>query len=196
MWLPVLKPLMMGSTMRAAPSTMSSGGWKRCSTTLRAAISAAILVRHPSGVDAVHVDPVVVVVGGGRARHHVERRFRHVRVRMPRGLEVSVELPFDRRHIDDVLVAFGGAHHQRLQTRVEDERRDGVHELHLEQFDGRDLGQKQAPRVAIAQVDLLQILVEPALREQRASAPGAPRAGAAPARAAPRASARRRRPDA
>jgi hypothetical protein len=30
---------MIGSTMRAAPSTMSSGGWKRASASLRAASS-------------------------------------------------------------------------------------------------------------------------------------------------------------
>jgi hypothetical protein len=51
-------PSMIGSTMRAAPSTMSSGGWKRCSTVLRAAISHGVLVAHPAGVDAVHVDAV------------------------------------------------------------------------------------------------------------------------------------------
>ncbi len=28
-WRPVLMPSKIGSTMRAAPSTMSSGGWKR-----------------------------------------------------------------------------------------------------------------------------------------------------------------------
>src|SRR6185437_5460294 len=37
---PLLMPLMMGSTMRAAPSMMSSGGWKRSSATLRAASAA------------------------------------------------------------------------------------------------------------------------------------------------------------
>ena len=64
-----------------------------------------ILVGHPAGVDAVHVDAVVVVVGRRGARHHVERGLRHVGVRMPRRLEVAVELPLDRRDVDDVLVA-------------------------------------------------------------------------------------------
>ena len=88
--------------------------------------------------------PSCVVVGGRGARHHVERGLRHVRVRMPRRLEVAVELPFHRRDVDDVLVALRRAQHQRLQPRVEDERRDGVDELHLEQLDRR------APRRAAA----------------------------------------------
>ena len=88
--------------------------------------------------------PSCVVVGGRRARHHVERGLGHVRVRMPRGLEPPVELPLDRRDVDDVLVALRRAQHQRLEPRVEDEGRDGVDELHLEQFDRR------APRPAAA----------------------------------------------
>ncbi len=115
---------MIGATMRAPPSTMSSGGWNRCSTTLRAAIAAGSSSVTQPGVHAVHVDPVVVVVGRGRARHHVERGLRHVRVRVARGLRRPVELPLDRRHVDDVLVAAGRAQHQRLEARVEEERRD------------------------------------------------------------------------
>ena len=98
-----------------------------------------------------------------RARHHVQRRLGHVRVRMARRLELPVELALHRRHVDDVLVALGRAQHQRLEARVQDERRDGVHQLHLEQLDRRHLGQQQPPGVPLAQVDLLQILVEPAL---------------------------------
>ena len=66
-----------------------------------------ILVGHPAGVDAVHVDAVGVVVGRRGARHHVQRGLRHVRVRVPRGLEAAVELALHRRHVDDVLVALG-----------------------------------------------------------------------------------------
>src|SRR5262245_62042306 len=33
-----------------------------------------IFVRYPSRVHAVHVDAIVMVIGGRRARHHVERR--------------------------------------------------------------------------------------------------------------------------
>ena len=90
---------------------------------------------------------------------------------MPRRLEVAVELPFHRRHVDDVLVALRRAQHQRLEARVDDERRDRVHELHLEQLHRRHLGHQQPPGVAAAQIDLLQILIEPALGEQIASAP-------------------------
>ena len=176
---------MIGSTMRAAPSTMSSGGRKPCSAVLRSAICDGILVGHPAGVDAVHVDAVGVVVGGGGAGHHVQRRLGHVRVRVPRRLEAAVELALDRRDVDDVLVALGRAQHQRLQPRVEDERRDGVDELRLEQLDRRHLGEQQAPRVALAQVDLLQVLVEPSLREEVALADEVRPAAAAPARARP-----------
>ncbi len=107
-----------------------------------------------------------MVVRGRRARQHVERGLRHVRVRVPGGLEPAVELALDGRHVDDVLVALGRLQHQRLQPRVQDERRDGVHELRLEQLDRRHLVEQQAPRVALAQVDLLQVLVEPPLGEQ------------------------------
>ena len=133
--------------MRAAPSTMSSGGWKRCSAVLRAAISAGSSSRHPAGVDAVHVDAVGVVVGRRGARHHVQRGLGHVRVRVPGRLEAAVELALHRRHVDDVLVALGRAQHQRLEPGVEHERRDGVDELRLEQLDRRHLGQHQPPRV-------------------------------------------------
>ena len=68
------------------------------------------------------------------------------------------------------LSAVGHAQHQRLEPRVEHERRDRVDELHLEQLHRRDLGEQQPPRVALAQVDLLQVLVEPALGEQVAAA--------------------------
>ena len=56
--------------------------------------------------------------------------------------------------------------HQRLQPRVEHERRDGVDELRLEQLDRRDLGEQEAPRVPVAEVDLLQVLVEVPLGEE------------------------------
>ena len=64
------------------------------------------------------------------------------------------------------LSRFGRAQHQRLQPRVEHERGDGVDELGLEELDGRHLGEQEPPRVAVAQVDLLQVLVEPPLGEQ------------------------------
>ena len=51
-----------------------------------------ILVGHPTGVDAVHVDPCRGVVGRGGAGHHVQRGLRHVRVWVARRLEPPVEL--------------------------------------------------------------------------------------------------------
>ena len=77
----------------------------------------------------------------------------------------------------------GGAQHQRLQARVEHERRDGVDELGLEQLDRRHLGEQEPPRVAVAEVDLLQILVEPPLGEEMALVGVPPPAGAVPGRA-------------
>ena len=67
------------------------------------------------------------------------------------------------------LSRFRRAEHQRLQPRVEDERRDGVDELHLEQLDGRTPPPAGSARSCdLAQIDLLQILIEPALGEQMA----------------------------
>ncbi len=142
---PVLKPAMIGSTMRAAPSTMSSGGWKRCSAVLRAAMSPGSSSRHPAGVHAVHVD----AVAGGNPPPTVRVIMLSAALAMlvcgcRRRLEAAVELALDRGHVDDVLVALRRAQHQRLEPRVEDERRHGVDELHLEQLDRRHLGQRAA----------------------------------------------------
>ena len=52
------------------------------------------------------------------------------------------------------------------KARVEDEWSDGIHELGLQQLDRRHFGEEQAPRIAIAQVHLLEILVELALRKE------------------------------
>ena len=107
-----------------------------------------------------------MVIGGRRARHHVQRRLGHVGVRMAGRLEPPVKLPLDRGHVHDVFVTLRRAEHQRLETRVENEGRDGVDELHFEQLDRRHLVQQQAPRVAPPPIDLLQIPIEPSLWEQ------------------------------
>ena len=86
------------------------------------------------------------------------------------------------------------AQHQRLQPRVEHERRHGVDELRLEQLDGRDLGEQEPPRVPVAEVDLLQVLVEVALGEQVPLVGRPPPGGGAPARARPSSPGRRRAP--
>src|SRR3546814_280322 len=66
-----------------------------------------VFVGHPTGVDAVHVDAVAVVIGGRGARHPVERGLGHVGVRGAGGLDVAVELAFDSLHVDEVPVARG-----------------------------------------------------------------------------------------
>ena len=155
--------------MRAAPSMMSSGGEKP-SSALRAAWTAGSSSVTQPGVDRVHVDAVLHEVGRAGARHHVQRRLRHVGVRVLVGLGGAVELSFHRADVDDVLVRARRAHHERLEARVEDVRRDGVHELHFEQLGRFDLVHAQAPAVHLAQVDLLQILVETVRGEERLAA--------------------------
>jgi hypothetical protein len=49
---------------------------------------------------------------------------------------------------------------------VEDERRHGVDQLHLEQLHGGHFGEQQPPRVAAAEIHLLQILIEAALGKE------------------------------
>ena len=104
-----------------------------------------IFVRHPTGVHRVHVDAVELVVGGRRARHHVERRLGHVGVRVTRCLELAVELAFHRRHVHNVLVAIRRAQHERLEPRIQQERRNRVHQLHLQQLHARHFMHEQAP---------------------------------------------------
>ena len=48
----------------------------------------------------------------------------------------------------------------------EDERGDGVYQLHFQQLDNGHLRQQQPPRIPSAQVDLLQVLIEAPLRKQ------------------------------
>ena len=125
-----------------------------------------VLVGHPAGVHAVHVNAVLLIVGGRSARKHVECCLRHVGVRMPRRFVVAVELPLHRRHVHDVLVTVDRAHHERLEARVDDERRNGVHKLHFKELHAGYLGQQESPRIPVTQVHLLQILIELALRKE------------------------------
>ena len=123
-----------------------------------------VFVGDPAGVDAVHVDPVLRVVRGRGAGHHVERGFRHVRMGVLVGLEPSIKLPLHRRHVDDVLVEGALPQHERLQSAVQDEGGDCVHELNLEELDRPHFVQRQTPAVDPSQVDLLLIGVEPTVR--------------------------------
>ena len=63
-------------------------------------------------------------------------------LRVPGGLELAVELALHGRDVDDVLVTLGRARHERLEARVEHERRHRVDELRLEQLHARHLVQQ------------------------------------------------------
>jgi len=54
-----------------------------------------IFVGHPSGIDGVHVDAVLHKVRRARPGHHVERRLRHVGMRVLVGLGGAIELALD-----------------------------------------------------------------------------------------------------
>src|SRR3546814_11961123 len=77
--------------------------------------------RPPRSTRTDTLFPYTTLFRSRGARHHVERGLGHVGVRVPGGLEVAVELAFDRRHVDDVPVArgrlaIGRAQHQRLES--------------------------------------------------------------------------------
>ena len=91
-----------------------------------------VFVGHPSGIDAVHVDAVGVVVGGGGPSHHIERSLGHIGVWVASCFEFSVELTFHGGDIDDVLIAFRGAKEEGFESGVDQKRGDGVDELDLE----------------------------------------------------------------
>ena len=57
--------------------------------------------------------------------------------------------------------------HEPLQAGGHDERRGGVHEEHLQELQRGHLVQREAPGVVRPQVDLLQVEVEQARREER-----------------------------
>ena len=125
-----------------------------------------VFVGDPAGVDAVHVDTILLVVCGGGTGHHVERGFGHVGVGVAGGFPPAVELAFDGGDVDDVFVAFRGAEQEGFESGVEDEGSDGVDELDFEEFDGGDFGEQEPPGVAAAEIDLLEVLVEASFREE------------------------------
>lgn len=125
-----------------------------------------IFVGDPAGVDGVHVDAIGIVVGGGGAGHHIQRGFGHVGMGMAGGFADAVELAFDGGNVDDVFVALGGSEHEWFEAGVEDEWGDGVDQMHLKEFDGRDFRHEETPGVAATEVDLLEILIEAAGGEE------------------------------
>ena len=101
------------------------------------------LVGDPAGVDGGHEDAVGQELLGARAREHVERGLRHVRVRMPGTLVAAAELALHRGDVDDVRAPRRRRGERRPQPADEDERRGHVAELHLEQLD-RDRPRRRA----------------------------------------------------
>src|SRR5712671_8152729 len=119
-----------------------------------------ILVGDPPSVDGIHMDAVTDIIGGRGARHHVECRLRHVRVRMPNRLVRAIKLPLDGGDIHDMLVALRSPRHQWLEPRVDDERGDCIDEMNLEQLHRRYFGQEKPPGVAPSKIQLLKVLIE------------------------------------
>src|SRR5450631_2881565 len=130
-------------------------------------MSCRIFVSYPPGVHGIHVDSVLDEVRCAGARHHVERRLRHVGVRVLVSLGGAIELPLYRTDVDDMLVTLGRPQQQWFETSVQHIGSDGVHQLHLEKLRRLDLMQAQSPAVDLTQIHLLQILVVSIGREQR-----------------------------
>src|SRR5581483_6145517 len=83
--------------------------WRETKLGFAGGMDGRILVRHPSGVDRIHVNAVLPEIRGARARHHIERGLRHVGMRMLVRLGGAVELTLHRTDVDDVLMASGRA---------------------------------------------------------------------------------------
>ena len=87
-------------------------------------------------------------------------------MRVASRLEFAIELALNRRHIDNMLVALRRRHHEGFQPGIENKRSDGIYQLGLEQLDGRHFGKHQPPGIAVAQIDLLQILIQLTFRKK------------------------------
>ena len=125
-----------------------------------------VFVAYPTGVHAVHVNTRRLIVRRRCAGHHVQRRLGHIRMRVTRGFEAPVELPFHGRNIHDVFVPVRRTQHERLETGVQHERCDGVHQLRFKKFNRRHFVEQQPPRIAVPQVHLLEVGIETSLGEQ------------------------------
>ncbi len=110
------------------------------------------LVGDPAGVDGRHEDAVVEHLLGARAGEHVQCGLGHVGVGVARALVGAAELALHRRDVHHVLPPSRGRRHRRTQPRDEDERRDRVAQLHLEQLDGIDLAHRLDPAVGVRQI--------------------------------------------
>jgi hypothetical protein len=81
-------------------------------------------------------------------------------------LNASVELPLDGRHVDDVLVAPGVRSISGFSRALSTNGATALTSWVSSSSTDETSCEQQAPRVALAQVDLLQVLVEPPLGEQ------------------------------
>ena len=90
------------------------------------ALSIPDLRPSPTRIHAVHVNSIGMIIRRRSARHHVQRRLGHVRMRMPGRFEFAIKLPFHRRDIHDVFVPFRCAQHQGLQPRIQNKRRHAL----------------------------------------------------------------------
>ena len=59
-----------------------------------------------------------------------------------------------------MFIALRRSQHKRLQAGVQNVGRDGIDELHFQEFHRRNLRHEQAPGISAAQIYLLQILIE------------------------------------
>ena len=159
--------------MRAAPSTMSSGGWKPCSAVLRRGDVGRILVGDPARVDAVHVDAVARRSRPPRCGSSCSARPWPCWCAGAGGLEPPVELALHRRDVDDVLVAVRAcAACSGLSRAFSTNGATALTSCTSSSSTDDTSASVQAPAVPAAQVDLLQIRVEAPVGEQLASACG------------------------
>ena len=167
-------------------STMSSGGWKSSALALAVGVDGRVLVGDPARVDGVHVDAVLHVVARRGERHHVERGLGHVGVRVLVGLGAAREDALHRRHVDDVLVARCASRSISGLRRAQ--RMNGATAFTSWTSSISAVGTSaRAIRQVLraAQVDLLQVRVDVAVREQVAAGGRVVVARSAPATGAP-----------
>lgn len=125
-----------------------------------------IFIDDPANVHTVHIDTIILIISRQDARHHVQYGLGHVGVRVAHGLEITVELTFHRRDVDDMLVALGRAQHQRFEPRIDNKRNNNINQLHFQQLHQQHFSHQQTPRIATTQIDLLQVLIQTSIKKQ------------------------------
>lgn len=87
-----------------------------------------------TSIDRVDEYAIVRQIFRHRMRHHIQRCFRHICMRV-RHILKRPEFPFHTRHIDNERALRVRFHHQGFQFAVEDERGEGVDDVHFGEFD-------------------------------------------------------------